>query len=332
MPLSEIKNILVVGGAGYIGSHVNKLLHENGYRTVVFDNLSRGHRDLVKWGEFVLGDLGDSSQLRLCFQRHAIDAVMHFAAFAYVGESVEEPAKYYRNNVAHTINLLETMSEFGVKKLVFSSTCSTYGIPDEVPIDEGHPQRPINPYGAGKLMIERMLQDWDHAYGLKHVALRYFNAAGADPNAEIGERHDPETHLIPLAISTALGSRAAIKVFGTDYPTPDGTCVRDYVHVSDLADAHVAALRYLGDGGSSDAFNLGNERGYSVLEVIDAVRRAAGTDVDMTLADRRPGDPPSLVSSSAKARDTLQWRPRFPGIDAIVESAWRWHESEANDD
>ncbi|MEW5948866.1 MAG: UDP-glucose 4-epimerase GalE [Thermodesulfobacteriota bacterium] len=327
LPNAMDKKILIVGGAGYIGSHTNKFLHQKGLETVVFDNLIYGHREFVKWGEFVLGDLADKEHLRLCFKKYPIEAVLHFSAFAYVGESVVNPAKYYQNNVVNTLNLLEVMREYGVKYFIFSSTCATYGIPKTIPITESHPQRPISPYGKSKLMIEQILKDYDPAYGIKHINLRYFNAAGADPEGEIGESHDPETHLIPLAICAALGITDGIQIFGTDYPTKDGTCIRDYIHVTDLADAHVKALEYLHATDQSDAFNLGNGSGYSVKEVIDTVRCIAKKEFRVLEAGRREGDPPVLISGMQKAKDILGWVPRFSRIDEIVETAFRWHSS-----
>lgn len=322
--------ILVCGGAGYIGSHVNKALNRMGYETVVFDNLVYGHREAVKWGSFVLGDLKNPDEINGVFEKHPIEAVMHFAAYAYVGESVIDPEKYYINNVANTLNLLHAMRTHGCDKIIFSSTCATYGEPERVPITEDMPQRPINPYGASKLMIERILKDYGAAYGIKHVILRYFNAAGADPEGEIGENHDPETHLIPLVLDAAAGKRPDIKVFGTDYDTRDGSCIRDYIHVNDLADAHIRALRYLQNCGESDYFNLGNTRGTSVLEVINSVKRVTGRDFKVLFADRRPGDPAKLVGSSEKARRVLDWEPRFADIDTIVEHAWKWHDNNAH--
>jgi UDP-glucose 4-epimerase len=317
--------ILIVGGAGYIGSHVNKFFSLRGYRTVVFDNLVYGHREFVKWGEFFFGDLAGKEQIRRCFREYAIDAVMHFSAFAYVGESVADPAKYYLNNVANTLNLLEVMREFQVRHFIFSSTCATYGIPATVPIPEDHPQKPVNPYGRSKLMIEEILKDYDSAYGIKHINLRYFNAAGADPDTEIGEQHDPETHLIPLTIEAALGRREDIRIFGNDYPTKDGTCIRDYIHVMDLADVHMKALEYVKDRETSDSFNLGNGEGHSVREVIDTVRRISSRDFRVIEAERRAGDPPVLIGNSQKAIATLGWRPQFADIGTIVETALRWH-------
>jgi UDP-glucose 4-epimerase len=322
--------ILIVGGAGYIGSHMNKLLNRSGYRTVVFDNLVYGSREFVKWGEFVLGDLADRKQLRLCFKKYPIDTVMHFSAFAYVGESVTDPARYYLNNVANTLNLLEAMREGGeVRHFIFSSSCATYGIPGEIPITEDHPQRPVNPYGRSKLMIEEILKDYDKAYGIKHVNLRYFNAAGADPEGDIGERHNPETHLIPLTIYAALGINENVKIFGADYSTRDGTCIRDYIHVMDLADAHIKAMEYLRITGESDSFNLGNGSGYSVREIIETVKRISKRDLKVIEAERREGDPPVLVGSSRKAMEILGWRAQYADIETIVETAYRWHSKTA---
>lgn len=318
--------ILVCGGAGYIGSHINKMLNQQGYETVVFDNLVYGHREAVKWGELVVGDIADPQALDELFNKYKFDAVFHFAAYAYVGESVDNPEKYYYNNVANTLNLLHAMKEHGVNKIIFSSTCATYGEPERVPITEDMPQNPINPYGATKLMVERIFKDYNHAYGLQFVVLRYFNAAGADPDGEIGESHDPETHIIPLVLDAASGLRPDVKVFGTDYDTPDGSCVRDYIHVEDLASAHLLALKYLENGGESDFFNLGNERGTSVLEVVESVRSVTGKDFTATLTDRRPGDPAKLVGSSRKAQEVLKWQPQYADIDTIVSHAWKWHE------
>lgn len=319
------KVILIVGGAGYIGSHVNKLLSKKNYRTVVFDNLSRGHAEFGKWGELFCGDLSDKKQIRECFRQYPIEAVMHFSAFAYVGESMSDPAKYYVNNVANTINLLEVMREFEVMSFIFSSSCATYGIPEQIPITEEHPQNPINPYGRTKLMVEEILKDCDRAYGMKYVSLRYFNAAGADPDAEIGEWHDPEPHLIPLVLDAALGSAEPVRIFGLDYDTPDGTCIRDYIHVNDLAEAHILALENLVGGKGSDVFNLGIGRGYSVKEVIESVRRVTGFDIAWEAAPRRSGDPAILVADASKAEKQLGWRPGFVDLDPIIESALRWH-------
>ncbi len=321
--------ILVTGGAGYIGSHAVKALQHAGYGVVVLDNLVYGHRDIVEdvlKAELVVGDTSDRPFLDRLFSTHHIDAVMHFSAYAYVGESVTDPAKYYRNNVIGTLTLLEAMMAASVKKFVFSSTCATYGVPKIVPIPEDHPQDPINPYGATKLMVERILADFDPAYDFKSVCFRYFNAAGADPEGLLGEDHDPETHLIPLVLMTAMGKRESISIFGTDYPTPDGTCIRDYIHVSDLADAHILGLEYLLQGGNSGAFNLGNGLGFSVKEVIDAAREITGREIKVIECDRRPGDPPALVGSSDKARTILGWKPQYPEIKDILSHAWKWHQ------
>ena len=318
--------ILVCGGAGYIGSHITKMLNQQGYETVVFDNLVYGHKEAIKWGELVIGDLADTDALEALFDRYDFDAVFHFAAYAYVGESVENPEKYYFNNVSNTLNLLHAMKEHGVNKIIFSSTCATYGEPERVPITEDMPQNPINPYGATKLMVERIFKDYNRAYGLQFVVLRYFNAAGADHDGEIGESHDPETHIIPLVLDAASGLRPDVKVFGTDYDTPDGSCVRDYIHVTDLASAHLLALHHLESGGKSDFFNLGNEKGTSVLEVVESVKRVTGKNFTATIAPRRPGDPAKLVGSSRKAQEVLGWKPEYVDIDTIVSHAWKWHE------
>lgn len=317
--------ILICGGAGYIGSHVNKLLHRQGYETIIFDNLIYGHREAVKWGEFVQGDLKNTGELDSVFMSNHIDAVFHFAAYAYVGESVTEPEKYYFNNVCNTLNLLNVMKKNHCKRIVFSSTCATYGMPEITPITEDMEQNPINPYGATKLMVERILRDYHDAYGLEYAVLRYFNAAGADPDGELGESHNPETHIIPLVLGAASGEREDIKVFGTDYDTPDGSCIRDYIHVSDLADAHLAALRYLEQGGESDFFNLGNEKGTSVLEIIEAAKMVTGRDITVIYGDRREGDPPKLVGSRKKAEKILGWKPRYDEIETIIKHAWQWH-------
>jgi UDP-glucose 4-epimerase len=319
--------ILIVGGAGYIGSHLNKEISKKGIKTVIFDNLSYGHRDFVKWGTFEKGDLGNIEDIRSVFRKYPIEAVMHFAAFTYVGESVEDPQKYYLNNVKNTLNLLQVMLEENVKYFVFSSTCATYGNPVEIPITENHPQNPINPYGKGKLIVETVLKDYSDAYGLKYASLRYFNAAGADPDGDVGELHDPETHLIPLILDVAAGKREDIKIFGTDYDTPDGTCIRDYIHVTDLAEAHILALEYLQNGGKSDFFNLGNGNGFSVKEVIETARKVTGKNIKAAEADRRPGDPPILVGSSDKAKRTLNWNPKYDKLSKIIETAWNWHKN-----
>ncbi|SRR5579883_291020 len=322
-------SILVTGGAGYIGSHAVLALKRAGYDVVVLDNLVYGHRDLVEkvlQVELIVGDTGDRGLLDHLFATHNIAAVMHFSAYAYVGESVADPAKYYHNNVLGTLTLLEAMLAASIKKFVFSSTCATYGIPEVVPITEDHPQNPINPYGATKLMVERILSDFDAAYDFKSVRFRYFNAAGADPNGKLGEDHNPETHLIPLVLLTALGKRESISIFGTDYPTPDGTCIRDYIHVSDLADAHILGLEYLLNGGSSEVFNLGNGNGFSVREVIETASHVTGRDIKILECDRRPGDPPVLIGSSDKARKILNWQPQYSSIKEIVSHAWQWHQ------
>ncbi|MGH8001363.1 MAG: UDP-glucose 4-epimerase GalE [Brasilonema sp.] len=322
--------ILVTGGAGYIGSHTVLALKQAGFDVIILDNLVYGHRDLVEkvlQVELVVGDTGDRPLLDNLFQTRDITAVMHFSAYAYVGESVTDPAKYYRNNVLGTLTLLEAMLAASVKKFVFSSTCATYGVPEVVPIPEDHPQNPINPYGATKLMVERILSDFHVAYDFKSVRFRYFNAAGAAPNGLLGEDHNPETHLIPLVLQTALGKRESISVFGTDYPTPDGTCIRDYIHVSDLADAHVLGLEYLLKGGDSEVFNLGNGNGFSVKEVIEAAKLVTQRDIKVVECDRRPGDPPALIGSGDKARKILGWHPQYSSIDEIITHAWQWHQS-----
>lgn len=316
--------ILVTGGAGYIGSHACKAVAQANHLPVVYDNLSTGHPDFVKWGPLEVGDIRDKRRLGEALDLHRPDLVMHFAALAYVGESVQQPAKYYDVNVNGTRMLLEAMLEAGVQRIVFSSSCATYGIPEAVPIEEGMPQQPINPYGFTKLAAERMLADFESAYGLQWVALRYFNAAGADPEGEVGEAHDPETHAIPLALEAALGHRDTFSLFGDDYATPDGSAVRDYVHVSDLADAHVRAADYLAAGGQPIAFNLATGGGTSVLELVNAIERISGCKVPLTRASRRPGDPPELYASALLARDVLGWDARHSSIDDIVETALAW--------
>jgi UDP-glucose 4-epimerase len=321
--------VLVTGGAGYIGSHTVLALKNAGYDVIILDNLVYGHRDLVEnilQVELVVGDTGDRPMLDNLFQSRNIAAVMHFSAYAYVGESVTDPAKYYRNNVVGTLTLLEAMLAASVNKFVFSSTCATYGVPNVVPIPEDHPQNPINPYGATKLMVERILSDFDVAYNFKSVRFRYFNAAGADPNGLLGEDHNPETHLIPLVLQTALGNRDSISIFGTDYPTPDGTCIRDYIHVNDLATAHVLGLEYLLKGGDSEVFNLGNGNGFSVREVIEAAKEVTGREIPILECDRRAGDPPALTGSGEKATKILGWQPQYPSLKDIVNHAWEWHQ------
>ncbi len=321
--------ILVTGGAGYIGSHTVLALKRAGYEVVILDNLVYGHRDLVEkvlGVELIVGDTGDRPLLDKLFQSHDISAVMHFSAYAYVGESVTNPAKYYHNNVLGTLTLLEAMLAAGVGKFVFSSTCATYGVPEIVPIPEDHPQKPINPYGSSKLMVEQILRDFDVAYKLKFVCFRYFNAAGADPGGLLGEDHNPETHLIPLVLFAALGKRDSISVFGTDYPTCDGTCIRDYIHVSDLADAHVLGLEYLLNGGDSEVFNLGNGNGFSVKQVIETAKQVTGREIKVVECDRRPGDPPVLIGSSDKAQKVLNWKPQYAALPEIIAHAWQWHQ------
>lgn len=318
--------ILVTGGAGYIGSHVCKALAARGHTPVAYDNLVYGHSWAVKWGPLEVGDIADRQALEDVVARYAPEAVIHLAAYAYVGESVADPGKYYRNNVAGSLTLLEVLRDRGVGRLIFSSTCAVYGIPEVTPIKEDAPLAPINPYGASKRMIEQMLADFHTAHGLESVSLRYFNAAGADPDGEIGEAHDPETHLIPLVLDAAQGTRPQVTVYGDDYDTPDGTCIRDYIDVSDLADAHVRALEWLQKQQGAHAFNLGNGRGFSVQEVIDSVRRVTGRAVPVEIGPRRPGDPPQLVGSADSARRELDWTPAHGELDAIVETAWRWHE------
>jgi UDP-glucose 4-epimerase len=292
---------------------------------VTIDNLVYGHRNFVRWGEFFQGDVGNSADLKKLFSRHQIDAVMHFAAYAYVGESVQEPLKYYENNLRNTIELLHAVVENGIQYVVFSSTCATYGNPEKIPIDEKHPQNPINPYGRTKRMIEEILEDYAAAYDLKYTSLRYFNAAGADPDGEIGEDHDPETHLIPLVLDVAAARRPSIKIFGTDYQTPDGTCVRDYIHVTDLAEAHILALQRLMDGAESSCYNLGTGSGFSVLEVIERARQITGQTIRAENTGRRPGDPPVLIASNEKAVSELGWNPVHADLDDIIRTAWRWH-------
>lgn len=327
--LSEQPTILVTGGAGYIGSHASLALKRAGYRVIVLDNLSYGHRELIEkvvCVELVVGDTSDRHLLDKLFATHNIAAVMHFAAYIAVGESVKEPEKYYRNNVASTLNLLEAMLAHGINKFVFSSTCAVYGMPQEIPMSENHPHSPLSPYAASKDMVERILSDLDTARGLKSVAFRYFNASGADASGTIGEDHSPETHLIPLALLTALGKRKSLYIFGTDYDTPDGTAVRDYIHVSDLADAHVLGLKYLLSGGGSQVFNLGNGNGFSVKQVIETAREVTGKDIPAIESDRRPGDAPILVGSSDKVRRILGWNPQYADLSKIIEDAWRWHQ------
>ncbi|MBR6294711.1 MAG: UDP-glucose 4-epimerase GalE [Lachnospiraceae bacterium] len=320
-------SILVVGGAGYIGSHVNKMLARKGFDTVVLDNLVYGHEEAVVAGEFVRGDIANKDDIRKAFEGRDIEAVFHFANYAYVGESCLDPEKYYVNNISNTLNLLSVMREQGCNKIIFSSSCSTYGVPERVPITEDLPQRPMSPYASTKLMIEMILKDYARAYGLRYVGFRYFNACGADPEGEIGESHTPETHLIPITLDVASGLRDEMMIFGNDYNTPDGTNIRDYVHVLDLAEAHIAALDYFDRGGENDFFNIGTEKGFSNLEIVEAVKRVTGRDFPVVITDRRPGDPDILVGSSEKARRVLGWVPKYSDIETVIETAWKWHEN-----
>jgi UDP-glucose 4-epimerase len=318
--------ILVTGGAGYIGSVTTEVLRGRGEEVVVLDNLSRGHRGAVAPEvPFYEGNVGDAELVKRIVGEHKVDACVHFAAFAYVGESVTRPELYYENNVVQGVRLLGALVEAGARRVVFSSTCATYGEPQRMPIDEEHPQSPTNPYGWSKLFVERIMADYDRAFDLKFVALRYFNASGAIP--ERGEHHEPETHLIPLVLRAAQGGIPAVTVFGSDYPTHDGTAVRDYIHVADLADAHALALDYLRAGGQSTAINLGNGQGYSVLEVVEAARRVTEREIKVEMHDRRAGDPSHLVADARRARAVLGWQPRVPEISAIISSAWDWHTS-----
>ncbi|MEK0425326.1 MAG: UDP-glucose 4-epimerase [Planctomycetota bacterium] len=316
--------VLVVGGAGYIGSHTVKLLNETEHEVWVYDNLSMGHRQSVRSDQLIVGDLFDRQSLERVLEEKRIEAVMHFAAFAYVGESVQDPAKYYQNNIVATLGLFESMRRCGVKKFVFSSTTATYGQPEKIPIAEDTLQLPINPYGFTKLVIERALKDYAHAYGFAGASLRYFNASGASADGSIGEDHTPETHLIPLVLQVALGQRDSIQVFGSDYPTPDGTCIRDYIHVEDLATAHLAALEKLQSSKVLEV-NLGTGVGNSVLEVINACRKASGHPIPTVMCPRRAGDPAELVAECSLAKQVLGWEPRYRQIDQIVQTAWNWH-------
>jgi len=318
--------VLVVGGAGYIGSHMVKMLLDKGHGVVTLDNLVNGFEDAVTGGEFVLGDLNDPKGLDSLFKKHRFDGVMHFASHIQVGESVVDPGKYYQNNVANTLNLLDAMVAHDVKYFIFSSTAAIFGEPEYVPIDEKHPKVPINPYGASKWMIERALADYDKAYGLKSCCLRYFNAAGADPDGELGERHEPETHLIPLVLQAASGRRDSITVFGNDYDTPDGTCIRDYIHITDLCQAHLLALDKLVKGADSMAFNLGNGEGFSVQQVIDTAREVTGKPIPVKMDVRREGDPARLVADSKQAREVLGWQPEYADLATIIAHAWQWEE------
>ncbi len=318
-------NVLVTGGAGYVGSHACKVLAQAGYLPITLDDLSTGHSEAARWGPLVIGDIADPYVLRRTIQSFNVSAILHFAASAYVAESCAEPAKYFNNNLVKTIRLLDCAMEAGVNRFVFSSTCATYGVPQEMPIRETHPQNPINAYGESKLSVERVLQWYGRAYGLQWVTLRYFNAAGADPDGEIGESHDEETHLIPLAIEAACNPARSIAVFGSEYPTPDGTAIRDYIHVTDLGVAHKLALEYLASGSESRAFNLGTGRGYSVREVLRATERVSGQNISVREAPARPGDPPVLVADASLAREQLGWSCAHSELSHIIGTAWMWH-------
>lgn len=320
--------ILVCGGAGYIGSHMVKLLNSQGHDIVTFDNLSSGHRSSVKWGECIEGDLLNPLDIESVFETHSIDIVMHFSAKSIVPESMQNPSLYYNNNVVGTLNLLDTMVKHDVKKFIFSSTAATYGPPETSAISETHPTVPINPYGHSKLMVEQILQRYFDAYGLSSVTFRYFNAAGADPEGDIGEMHDPETHLIPNILKSLLQDSAPLKVFGDDYDTQDGTCVRDYVHVNDLCSAHLLGATYLANNTGAHLFNLGSGNGFSVLEVIKAAEAATGKSISYSIEDRRAGDPDTLIADSSKARSVLEWQPVFENINEIVGTAWKWHSNQ----
>jgi UDP-arabinose 4-epimerase len=323
--------VLIVGGAGYIGSATAKRFAAAGIEPVVFDNLQTGHRWAVRWGPYVEGDLSDSLVILRALREYQPEAVVHFAGSAYVGESMAQPRQYFRNNVVNSLNLLDAMVDAGVMYVVFSSSCTTYGLPQRLPLAEDHPQHALSPYGESKLFVEHGLRWYSGPYGLHYAALRYFNAAGADADGSIGEVHDPETHLIPLVIQAALGRRPALEVFGTDYPTIDGTAVRDYIHVTDLAEAHLRALRFLLDGGENLELNLGTGQGYTVKEVIAAVERIGGRPVPVRLGPRRPGDAPALVADATRARTVLGWQPECSDLDTIVRTAWRWHEQQGHD-
>ena len=315
--------ILITGGAGYIGSHVNKALNKAGYETVVLDNLIKGFEDFVKWGVFVEGDYGDEELLNRIFKEYDIEAVMHFGAYISVAESVECPKAYLENNYEKTLTLIKAMKDNGVKNLIFSSTAAVYGSPVEIPIKETHQLKPINPYGKSKLLVEEYLKSQDD---IDYVIFRYFNASGDDPDCEIGELHEPETHLIPLILDAALGRRDSISVFGDDYDTEDGSCVRDYIHVNDIANAHIEGLRYLENGGENNVFNIGNGRGFSVKEVISVVKKVTGKDFPVNIEGRRPGDPGTLVADSNKIHEVLGWTPEYDTLESIIETAWMWHQ------
>lgn len=322
-----MQKVLVTGGAGYVGSHACKALATAGYQPITYDSLERGHESAVRWGPLEKGDILDRDRLEAVLKKYAPQSVLHFAAYTYVGESVEQPERYHRNNVLGSGVLLEAMQKHGVNHIVFSSSCAVYGTPQSLPLTELHPHEPISPYGENKRDVERLLTESSRSHGLRHITLRYFNAAGADPDGEAGEQHDPETHLIPLVLQVANGQRPVINIYGDDYPTRDGTCIRDYVHVSDLADAHVRALHYLAGGGSSRSLNVGSEKGSTVLEVIDAARRVTGKPIKTQIVQRRPGDPAELRADASLAATVLGWRPRFPDIETQVRHAWQWLQS-----
>lgn len=322
--------ILVTGGLGYVGSHAAKMLADRGEHVISLDNLVYGHPEAACGAEVVIGDIGDQALLRKVFSEHSVEAVMHFAAFAAVGESVADPQKYYLNNIYNSLAMIQVMLEFGCRMMIFSSSAATFGEPSVVPIPEDHPKNPTNPYGRSKLMLEEILAEYERAYGLRSISLRYFNASGADPSGLIGEDHTPEHHLIPLVLQVALGQREDVKVFGTDWPTPDGTCIRDYVHVTDLAQAHVLALDALRNGAATNRYNLGNGQGYSVLEVIKTSEQVAGRPIKWEPAPRRPGDPAVLVASSEKIIRELGWKPQFADLKTIVKTAWDWHVKHPN--
>ena len=324
--MSKLGTVLVTGGAGYIGSHVCKRLNQLNYLPVSYDNLVYGHREAVRWGPLEIGDIADRDTVDRVLKTYQPIAIMHFAAYACVGESVMNPGKYYTNNVAGSLALLERARVHDIHRFIFSSTCATYGIPQVTPISEEHSTNPVNPYGQTKLMVERILGDFDLAHGIKSVSLRYFNAAGADPELDTGEHHEPETHLIPLVLDAAMGRRSDVKVFGNDYDTPDGTCVRDYIHVNDLADAHILALQALLEGTDSRTYNLGNGQGFSVKEVIDCAQRVTGYSIKNTLNPRRAGDPARLIGDATRIRSELGWEPKFQKLEDIVDTAWRWHQ------
>lgn len=319
--------VLVTGGAGYIGSHVTLDLSRQGFEPVVLDDLSKGHREAVQAGKFIQGSMGDQKLVQEILTQEKIEVVVHLSAFSLVGESVQKPGKYFRNNIANSLALLDAMMACGVKKFVFSSTAAVYGEPESTPIDEDHPKQPKNPYGFSKLTYEGILEAYDRAYGLKYISLRYFNAAGADPEAEIGEDHKPESHLIPIILQTALGLRDHLELYGTDYPTPDGTCIRDYIHVSDLSQAHLLAIKALNNGKNSTVYNLGNGQGYSNRQVIETAQRVTGREIPVIETPRRPGDPAVLVASSEKIRNELGWNPQYPQLEEIIATAWRWHKN-----